>query len=64
MAAHQDRDFMRHAIKVMRDAGVVNKSGGAFGAVQQRPFAPHHLFQWRCGGDGCEGWPEVGVVVP
>ena len=33
MAAHQDRDFMRHAIKVMRDAGVVNKSGGPFGAV-------------------------------
>ena len=24
---------MRHAIKVMRDAGVVNKSGGPFGAV-------------------------------
>ena len=38
--------------------------GGAFGAVQQRPFAPHHLLQWRCGGDGCEGWPEVGVVIP
>ena len=33
MAAHQDQDFMRHAIKVMRDAGVVNKSGGPFGAV-------------------------------
>ena len=33
MAAHQDRDFMRHAIKVMRDAGVVNKAGGPFGAV-------------------------------
>ena len=32
MAAHQDQDFMRHAIKVMRDAGVVNKSGGPFGA--------------------------------
>ena len=33
MAAHQDQDFMRHAIKVMRDPGVVNKSGGPFGAV-------------------------------
>ena len=33
MAAHQDRDFMRHAIKVMRDVGVVKKSGGPFGAV-------------------------------
>ena len=33
MAAHQDRDFMRYAIKVMRDVGVVKKSGGPFGAV-------------------------------
>ena len=33
MAAHQDRAFMRHAIKVMRDVGVVKKSGGPFGAV-------------------------------
>ena len=33
MAERQDQDFMRHAIKVMRDAGVVNKSGGPFGAV-------------------------------
>ena len=28
MAAHQDRDFMRHAIKVMRDVGVVENPGG------------------------------------
>ena len=33
MEAHLDQDFMRHAIKVMRDAGIVNKSGGPFGAV-------------------------------
>ena len=30
MAAHQDRDFMRHAIKVMRDVGVgVHRSPSA-----------------------------------
>ena len=34
MAAHQDQDFMRHSIKVMRDAGIGNKSGGPFGAPQ------------------------------
>ena len=33
MASDQDRAFMREAIKVMRDAGVVNKTGGPFGAV-------------------------------
>ena len=33
MASDQDLAFMRKAIKVMRDAGVVNKTGGPFGAV-------------------------------
>ena len=33
MASDQDLAFMREAIKVMRDAGVVNKTGGPFGAV-------------------------------
>ncbi|MCB4410609.1 hypothetical protein [Synechococcus sp. MU1611] len=33
MASDQDQAFMRQAIKVMRDAGVVNKTGGPFGAV-------------------------------
>ena len=33
MASDQDRAFMREAIKVMRDAGLVNKTGGPFGAV-------------------------------
>ena len=33
MASDQDQVFMRQAIKVMRDAGVVNKTGGPFGAV-------------------------------
>ena len=33
MATPQDEAHMREAIKVMRDAGVVNKTGGPFGAV-------------------------------
>ena len=33
MASAQDEAFMREAIKVMRDAGVVNKTGGPFGVV-------------------------------
>lgn len=33
MATEQDRAYMLQAIKVMRDAGVVNKTGGPFGAV-------------------------------
>ena len=33
MASDQDEAFMRRAIQVMRDAGVVYKTGGAFGAV-------------------------------
>ena len=33
MANDQDRQYMLQAIKVMRDAGVVNKTGGPFGAV-------------------------------
>lgn len=33
MASDQDLAFMREVIKVMRDAGVVNKTGGPFGAV-------------------------------
>ena len=33
MASDQDEAFMRMAIQVMRDAGVVYKTGGPFGAV-------------------------------
>ena len=33
MPSEQDLAFMLELIKVMRDAGVVNKSGGPFGAV-------------------------------
>ena len=33
MASDQDEAFMRRAIQVMRDAGVVNKTGGPFGAL-------------------------------
>ena len=33
MASDQDQVFMRQATKVMRDAGVVNQTGGPFGAV-------------------------------
>lgn len=33
MATEQDRAYMLQAIKVMREAGVVNKTGGPFGAV-------------------------------
>ncbi len=33
MPTVKDREFMLLAIKTMRDAGVVNKTGGAFGAV-------------------------------
>ena len=33
MASDQDEAFMRRAIRVMRDAGVVYKTGGPFGAV-------------------------------
>jgi tRNA(Arg) A34 adenosine deaminase TadA len=31
--ADQDRDYMRQAIQLMRQAGVVDKTGGPFGAV-------------------------------
>ena len=30
MAENQVQDFTRHAVKVMRDPGIVNKSGGSF----------------------------------
>ncbi|MBM3465349.1 MAG: nucleoside deaminase [Armatimonadetes bacterium] len=33
MGSAQDRDFMLHAIEVMRRAGVVDKTGGPFGCV-------------------------------
>lgn len=33
VASHQDQEFMGLAIKVMRDACIVNKTGGPFGAV-------------------------------
>ena len=33
MASDQDQAFMRQAIQLMRNAGVVNKTGGPFGAV-------------------------------
>ena len=33
MASDQDEAFMRMAIQVMREAGVVYKTGGPFGAV-------------------------------
>ena len=33
MASDQDQVLMREAIRLMRDAGVVNKTGGPFGAV-------------------------------
>jgi tRNA(Arg) A34 adenosine deaminase TadA len=33
MATEQDRALMREAIKLMRDAGVIKKTGGPFGAV-------------------------------
>ena len=33
MASAHDEGFMRRAIQVMRDAGVVYKTGGPFGAV-------------------------------
>ena len=33
MASDQDQTLMREAIRLMRDAGVVNKTGGPFGAV-------------------------------
>ena len=33
MASNQDREFMREAIKLMCDAGIVNKTGGPFGVV-------------------------------
>ena len=33
MASAQDLTLMREAIRLMRDAGVVNKTGGPFGAV-------------------------------
>ena len=32
----QDRDYMRQAIQLMRQAGVVDKTGGPFGAVVVR----------------------------
>ena len=33
MASDHDQTLMREAIRLMRDAGVVNKTGGPFGAV-------------------------------
>ena len=33
MVTEQDRDYMRQAIAVMREAGVEKKTGGPFGAV-------------------------------
>ena len=33
MASNQDREFMRQAIKLTRDAGIVNKTGCPFDAV-------------------------------
>lgn len=33
MASDQDQTLMREAIRLMRDAGVVNKTRGPFGAV-------------------------------
>ena len=33
MASDQDQVLMREAIRLMRDAGVLNKTGGPFGAV-------------------------------
>lgn len=33
VATDKDREFMAHAIKLMRQAGVVDKTGGPFGAV-------------------------------
>ena len=33
MASNHDQALMREAIRLMRDAGVVNKTGGPFGAV-------------------------------
>ena len=33
MASDQDQVLMREAIRLMRDAGVVKKTGGPFGAV-------------------------------
>ena len=33
MASNQDQVLMHEAIRLMRDAGVVNKTGGPFGAV-------------------------------
>ena len=33
MVTEQDREYMRQAIAIMRDAGVVNKTGGPFGVV-------------------------------
>jgi len=35
-ATDQDRDYMRQAIQLMRQAGVVDKTGGPFGAVVVR----------------------------
>lgn len=32
-ATDKDRDYMREAIRLMREAGVINKTGGPFGAV-------------------------------
>jgi guanine deaminase len=32
----QDRDYMRQAVQLMRQAGVVGKTGGPFGAVVVR----------------------------
>ena len=36
MASEQDRRLMREAIRLMREAGVVHKTGGPFGAVIAR----------------------------
>ena len=34
MAERQDQDFMLHAIKVMRDTGIVDKSVGPFALLR------------------------------
>jgi hypothetical protein len=36
----------------------------SFCSEEQSPFSPHHLLEGRGGCDRCEGWPEVGVMVP
>ena len=33
MATEEEKSLMREAIRLMREAGVVNKTGGPFGAI-------------------------------